>query len=90
MLRAEGIEKRYSGISALAGADFELNKGEIVGLVGPNGSGKSTLLGVLSGFIRPDGGHVTLDEKRIDRMRPWNVARLGIRRTFQLPASQSG
>jgi branched-chain amino acid transport system ATP-binding protein len=86
MLRAEGIEKRYSGIAALAGVDFDLEPEEIVGLVGPNGSGKSTLLGVLSGFIRPDRGTVSFEGKRINRLRPWNVARLGVRRTFQLPS----
>ena len=86
MLRAEGVTKRFSGLTALSGVDAEIDPGEIVGLVGPNGSGKSTLLATLSGFLRADEGQVTLEGKRIDRLRPWSVARLGIRRTFQLPA----
>jgi branched-chain amino acid transport system ATP-binding protein len=86
MLRADSVDKRFSGVNALTGVDMEVEPGEIVGLVGPNGSGKSTLLGVLSGFIRPDAGQVTFDDRRIDRLRPWTVAGLGVRRTFQLPA----
>jgi ABC-type branched-subunit amino acid transport system ATPase component len=86
VLAAEGIEKRFSGVTALADVDVEVGEDEIVGLVGPNGSGKSTLLGALSGFIHPDEGRVTLDGRRIDRLRPWSVSRLGVRRTFQLPA----
>jgi branched-chain amino acid transport system ATP-binding protein len=86
VLAAEGVEKRFSGLTALAGVDVAVGEDEIVGLVGPNGSGKSTLLGTLSGFIRPDGGRVTFEGRRIDRLRPWSISRLGLRRTFQLPA----
>ncbi len=86
MLTAEGVAKHYSGITALADVSMEVEAGEIVGLIGPNGSGKSTLLSVLSGFVRPDSGTVALDGRRIDRKRPWDVAGMGIRRTFQLPA----
>jgi ABC-type branched-subunit amino acid transport system ATPase component len=86
MLAAEGIEKRFSGLTALAGVDMEVREGEIVGLVGPNGSGKSTLLAVLSGFTRPDAGAVTFEGRRIERLRPWDIAKLGVKRTFQLPA----
>jgi branched-chain amino acid transport system ATP-binding protein len=86
VLVAERIEKHFAGLTALAGVDLEVHPGEIVGLVGPNGSGKSTLLGVLSGFVRPDAGYVMLHDRRIDRLRPWAIAALGVQRTFQLPA----
>jgi ABC-type branched-subunit amino acid transport system ATPase component len=86
MLSAEGVSKRFSGISALRGVDMTVAPGEIVGLVGPNGSGKSTLLNTFSGFIRPDAGTVTFHGERIDRRRPWNIAKRGLQRTFQLPA----
>lgn len=86
MLVAEGLSKRFSGVAALEGVGMEVGPGEVVGLVGPNGSGKSTLLNVLSAFVRADAGTVTLDGERIDRRRPWDVARRGVQRTFQLPA----
>lgn len=85
MLRAEGVEKEFAGIHALAGASLEVSPGEVVGLVGPNGSGKSTLLNAMSGFMRPDSGEITFEGRRIERMKPWRVAKLGLQRTFQLP-----
>lgn len=85
MLAAEGIVKRFAGVAALDGASIEVARGAIVGLVGPNGSGKSTLLNVVSGFLRPDGGRVELDGRRIEGRAPWSVSDMGLRRTFQLP-----
>jgi branched-chain amino acid transport system ATP-binding protein len=86
MLLAEGVSKHFSGLAALRGVDMKVSAGEIVGLVGPNGSGKSTLLNTFSGFIRPDAGTVTFQGQRIERRRPWDIAKRGLRRTFQLPA----
>ncbi len=85
MLTAEGVHKHFSGVTALDGVDVEIGAGEIVGLVGPNGSGKSTLLGVLSGFVRAEEGTVRFNGTRVRRPRPWTLAALGLRRTFQLP-----
>ena len=86
MLLAEGVSKHFSGVAALSGVDMSVAPGEIVGLIGPNGSGKSTLLNTFSGFIRPDAGTVTFNGERIDRRRPWDIAKRGLQRTFQLPA----
>jgi branched-chain amino acid transport system ATP-binding protein len=86
MLRAEHIRKHYAGVVALADASLAVGAGEVVGLVGPNGSGKSTLLNVLSGFARPDGGTVRFRDQRVDGLAPHRIARLGMRRTFQLAA----
>src|SRR5919198_6257135 len=86
MLAAEGVRKRFGGLAALDGASIEVREGEIVALVGPNGSGKSTLLNVLSGFQAPDDGEVTFAGHRVDGLDPWDVSRLGLRRTFQLAA----
>lgn len=84
MLRGEGVTKRFGGLLALQGLDFELRKGEIVGLIGPNGSGKTTLFDVVSGFHLPDRGAVFLSGKRIDGLKPYRIAKLGIGRTFQI------
>jgi branched-chain amino acid transport system ATP-binding protein len=84
MLKGEGITKRFGGLVALDRLDFELKKGEIVGLIGPNGSGKTTLFNVISGFQPPNSGAIFLEGKRIEGMKPYEIARLGIGRTFQI------
>lgn len=84
MLRGEGVAKRFGGLTALAGLDFEVQKGEIMGLVGPNGSGKTTLFNVISGFYRPEQGRLIFEGHDITGARPDVVARLGIGRTFQI------
>lgn len=83
MLVVEGITKHFAGVAALAGVSLEVQSGESIGLVGPNGSGKSTLLNVASGFERPDGGTVTLFEHNVTGRESWDIAKLGLVRTFQ-------
>lgn len=90
MLSADAVTKRFAGIRALDGASIEVGEHEIVGLLGPNGSGKSTLLAVISGFLRADAGTVRFQGRRIDQAKPWDIAGLGLRRTFQLPRLPRG
>lgn len=85
MLTAFDVCKHFSGLNALDGATIDVQRGEIVGLVGPNGSGKTTLLNVLSGFTRADSGDIQLEDKRINRLRSWEVMQRGVGRTFQAP-----
>jgi ABC-type branched-subunit amino acid transport system ATPase component len=82
-LAADGITVRFAGLTALAGVDLAVERGEVVGLIGPNGSGKTTLLNVMSGVLRPTEGTVSLDGRSWNRMSPERTARMGIRRTFQ-------
>lgn len=84
MLRAADVVKRFGGLHALDGCSLEAPLDGITGLIGPNGSGKSTLFNVITGFYRPDAGAVTLGETRLTGLPPWEVARRGIVRTFQL------
>ena len=63
LLRMRGIEKRFGGVHALRGVDFDLAAGEVHVLLGENGAGKSTLMGVLSGAVSPDAGTVEIDGK---------------------------
>ena len=85
VLTVSDVTVRYGGLVALRDVTVEVPTGAIVGLVGPNGAGKSTLFGVVSGFVRPASGCVTIDGKDVTRSRPEQRARLGLARTFQHP-----
>lgn len=84
-LAARDITKRFGGLTALSQVSLELKPGEVHGLIGPNGSGKTTLLNLLSGYYRPDGGKITIDETEISNATVQHRANLGIARTFQKP-----
>jgi len=77
------VSRSFDGVKALAGVTLELGPGEVVGLIGPNGAGKSTLVNILSGFDRPDGGSVELDERDVTRWSAHRRGRYGLARTFQ-------
>lgn len=83
-LEVEGLTRHFRGVRALDGVDFTVRRGRTVGLIGPNGSGKSTCLNLLSGHDRPTAGTARLFGQPIPARASWRVARLGIRRTFQL------
>jgi branched-chain amino acid transport system ATP-binding protein len=84
MLEGKHIKKRFGGVVALNDLSFNVEKGEIVGLIGPNGSGKSTLFNVISGIYRPDEGSVHFKGVKISNRKPFEIARMGIGRTFQI------
>ena len=85
LLVMQGIAKAFKGVQALAGANLEVRRGEILGLVGPNGSGKSTLINVASGHYRADGGSIRFDGMELLGMPAHRIARAGIARTYQIP-----
>ncbi|WP_137389206.1 ABC transporter ATP-binding protein [Rhodoligotrophos defluvii] len=85
MLKVDGIHKSFGGLKVLQDVSLTAQPGTITGIIGPNGAGKSTLFSVISGFIRPDAGSVSLDGERIDRLRPDVIAERGLVRTFQVP-----
>src|ERR1700704_513059 len=83
LLSAEGIAKRFGGLSALEDITFSIAQGEIFGLIGPNGAGKTTLFNLLTGIYRPDAGRFILNGNDITGLTPDRVAVAGIARTFQ-------
>lgn len=84
MLRVENLSKHFGGIRAVDGVTFEVNEGEILGIIGPNGCGKSTLFNCILGQLQPTDGHVTLDGEDITGLLPADLNRRGVSRTFQL------
>jgi branched-chain amino acid transport system ATP-binding protein len=83
LLSVAGITKRFGGVTANRDISFEVQPGELIGIIGPNGSGKSTLFEIISGFYHPDAGEVRLDGGLLTGLSPDRVCRLGVARTFQ-------
>jgi branched-chain amino acid transport system ATP-binding protein len=84
VLEVRDLSKAFGGIRAVDGVSFSVHEGEILGLIGPNGSGKSTLFNCILGQLAPSAGEVRVDGRPITGMRPSDLNRLGIGRTFQL------
>jgi branched-chain amino acid transport system ATP-binding protein len=84
-LTAERVEMHFGGVRALDGVDLTVNRGEVVGLIGPNGSGKTTMLNVLTHYLRPSAGRVTLDGRDITSGTVQEMAGHGVGRTYQTP-----
>ncbi len=83
LLACKGLTCRFGGVLALDGVDFEVNEGEVVGLIGPNGSGKTTLFNVITGIYGADDGTVMFAGRNITGATPQAVYRAGVTRTFQ-------
>ena len=84
LLQLSGVNRRFGGVVAVNDVDFEVEAGEIVGLMGANGAGKTTLFSMIAGNLRPSSGQIMLNDRRIDRLRPDQICRLGVARAFQI------
>jgi len=84
LLEGRKVTKYFGGLAALVDVDFAVYSGEIVGLIGPNGSGKTTLFNCLSRLLPVDGGRIFFKGQDITYKRPYQVARMGLARTFQV------
>ena len=82
-LKVAGVHKRYGGVEALCAVDFEVRRGEVMGLVGDNGAGKSTLMKILAGAERGDAGRFFLGGREVSITSPHDAADLGIRIVYQ-------
>ncbi|HEY1608669.1 MAG TPA: ABC transporter ATP-binding protein [Paraburkholderia sp.] len=83
LLKVNGLSKRFGGVAAVQDVSFEVRKGEILGLVGPNGAGKTSCFNLVTGFYRPDQGDVSFRGTRLTGMKPHEIARAGVVRSFQ-------
>jgi ABC-type sugar transport system ATPase subunit len=83
ILKLKNIKKKFGGVKALNGVDFELHKSEIVALMGDNGAGKSTLIKIITGVYQPDEGEIFFDGKKIGSLVPKSARELGIETIFQ-------
>jgi branched-chain amino acid transport system ATP-binding protein len=83
LLACKGLSRRFGGLAALDRVDFDVNEGEVVGLIGPNGSGKTTLFNVVTGIYEADAGTVAFAGADMTGAPPQQVYRAGITRTFQ-------
>jgi len=82
-LAAKNISVRFEGLVAIDGVSLAIKSGEVFGLIGPNGAGKTTLVNVLTGFQLPSAGAIFLGERNLVGLRPHQIARAGVSRTFQ-------
>ncbi|MEI4488153.1 ABC transporter ATP-binding protein [Frigidibacter sp. MR17.14] len=86
VLSARGLGKDFAGFTAVNGVDLDVAHARIHALIGPNGAGKTTVFNLLTKFLQPSRGTITLKGEDITRMRPDKVARMGLVRSFQISA----
>jgi branched-chain amino acid transport system ATP-binding protein len=84
LLEIKGVSKRFGGLAALTDVSYSVNKGEILGLIGPNGAGKTTLFNAVNGYYPPTRGEVLFKGQKISHLKPHQICKLGIGRTFQV------
>jgi branched-chain amino acid transport system ATP-binding protein len=84
ILRIEDVVKKFGEVMALDHCSFDIEAGTITGLIGPNGAGKTTLFNLITGVLQPDQGHVYLAGEEITGKKPYEIARRGVGRTYQI------
>ena len=84
VLEVDNLSRAFGGVQAVDRVSFTLRPGEIVGLIGPNGAGKTTLVNLITGVVTAGSGTVRFEGHDVTRQRPWQAARRGLARTFQV------
>ncbi|HHV78866.1 MAG TPA: ABC transporter ATP-binding protein [Firmicutes bacterium] len=83
LLRVSHLTKKFGGLTAVEDFNLEIKPGELVGLIGPNGAGKTTVFNMLTGINKPTAGEIIFEGKKLNDLPPYEIAHLGIARTFQ-------
>lgn len=84
LLQLAGVSRHFGGLKAVSGVDLSVERGEVIGLIGPNGAGKTTLVNLITGVHPATAGTVRFAGEDVTRQSPWQAARRGIARTFQI------
>jgi branched-chain amino acid transport system ATP-binding protein len=85
LLEARGVGIRFGAVVAAADINLRITAGERVSLIGSNGAGKTTFVNMITGYLKPDAGHISFDGRDITALHPRAVTRLGVARSFQIP-----
>jgi branched-chain amino acid transport system ATP-binding protein len=83
LLEGKGVTKYFGGLAAVFDVNFHVDQGEVFGLIGPNGAGKTTLFNLISAALRAKSGVIKFKDKNITGLKPHQICRLGVARTFQ-------
>jgi branched-chain amino acid transport system ATP-binding protein len=83
LLEIRGLVRRFGGLNAIDGVDLDVDQGEILSVIGPNGAGKTTLFNIVTGVLGPDKGSIRFDGHDLVGLKPNQICRLGVSRTFQ-------
>ncbi len=89
LLEVRGLSKSFGGVRAVSAVDFDVRAGELLALIGPNGAGKSTCFNMLNGQLKPDAGTIHFEGQSVLGLKPREVWRRGVGRTFQITATFS-
>jgi neutral amino acid transport system ATP-binding protein len=84
LLQADAVSKHFGGLRAVDNCSFEVEEGSIVALIGPNGAGKTTVFNLITGLLKPTAGRIYFNGDMITGLRPHQITRRGISRTFQI------
>ena len=84
MLKTIGLSKRFGALVAANNVSMEVGAGEVVGIIGTNGAGKTTFVNMITGYLRPSSGHIWLGGEEVTGLRPMDIARRGVGRSFQV------
>jgi branched-chain amino acid transport system ATP-binding protein len=84
LLALDNVSRRFGGLNAVDGVSFTVGQGEILGLIGPNGAGKTTVINLITGVHPATAGRVLFEGHDITRKKPYQIARMGLARTFQI------
>jgi len=84
LLELRDVTRRFGGVTAVDHCSFSVEAGTLTGLIGPNGAGKTTVFNLIAGFVKPDGGDIELAGVKLGWLRPHQITRLGLSRTFQI------